>query len=96
MLLCIVEYGNYNRLSFNALERAEVWREEQRRIFAEVKLATEIVAAVTGMDVSLPEDDSEEQQKAGVDILEESKEQSSAERPGTADVGEVCYLNLYF
>jgi hypothetical protein len=41
---------DYNRLSFDALERHEVWRAEQSRVFKEVKLASQIVAEVTDRD----------------------------------------------
>ena len=93
VLLSAVETGNYSRLSFDALERAEIWREEQRKIFAEVKLAAEIVAEVTGADVSSPKADDDSPPLADMGLLEESKEQSSLARPGTAvEVGEVSAM----
>lgn len=42
------EIQDYARVSFDALSRHEIWRAEQEKFFAEVKMADQIVKEVSG------------------------------------------------
>lgn len=92
--------ADYSRLSFEALERHEIWRIEQSRIFKEVRLAAQIVNEVTGtgtIDPSADVNATEDYDQQGDLPSRSSPPRRAADLIGeSGEVGIVIYCILAF